>query len=333
MYLNRLHRVNFQTTYKFRIPLDYQISAIQFQRFQSASNLSLANGPLTTLPTELKFPVRERNQNVISYYFCVGKEYLKFYKVGIKNIYYNYKASLPIQELIDSKYEGSVSQAINANAISRSDFQLLTRNWHDLKRVPLFGLLFAMFGEFTPLIVMALGNIVPLTCRTPAQITRERERLERLRRRAFQQITSQLPTWPGSGLGSKQLMQISISLGLSSKIWSLFGGPPAVILRRNVKKRLEYLGYDDRLIEIAGGVKKMSIEEVKMALVERGIDVVGRAETELRYDLESWLKSRRGVSYSYERLLLTRQVSSNYIKTELINRVDLLCGLVKLYYR
>ncbi|RKF64359.1 putative letm1-like protein [Erysiphe neolycopersici] len=309
MSLNRIHRVYFQTSYRHRISLDYKISSIKFQRFQCVSNLSLANGPLTTLPTELKYPDRKVSQNIISHYFRVGKAYLQFYKAGVKNIYHNYKASLPIQELIDSQYEGSVSQAINANAISRSDFQLLTRNWHDLKRVPLFGLIFAVCGEFTPLIVMALGNIVPLTCRTPAQITRERKRLERSRRRAFQQVATQQPIKAVSELGSKQLIQISISLGLSSKIWSLLGGPPAAILRSKVKKRLEYFGQDDRLIEIAGGVQNMSTEEVEMALVVRGIDVLGRAENELRYDLESWLKLRGGVSYSYERLLLTRQVS------------------------
>ncbi|RKF81059.1 putative letm1-like protein [Golovinomyces cichoracearum] len=278
---------------------------IVFQRLRYSSSHSLANGPASTLPASLDSPTRKPGQAAFSYYYSVGKAYLGFYKTGMKNIYYNYKASQKIEDIIESKYGGKLSQAVKEKAISRSDFQLLTRNWHDIKRVPLFGLMFAVFGEFTPLVVLAIGNIVPLTCRIPAQITKERKKLEERRRKIIEPSASFKST-EGSpvSLEPKILAQINTSLGLSSQFWNFFGGPPHLILKRRVKKRLEYLRLDDELLEVAGGVHKMCTEEVKMALVERGIDVLGRDESLLRDDLKSWLGSRKKVAQ--EKLILSR---------------------------
>jgi len=60
------------------------------------------------------------------------------------------------------------------------------------------------------------------------------------------------------------------------------------------------------LIWMYGGVEEMSLEEVKMACVERGVDVLERKETDLRADLQNWLDSREKVPV--EKLLLTRYV-------------------------
>lgn len=51
----------------------------------------------------------------------------------------------------------------------------------------------------------------------------------------------------------------------------------------------------------------MTSQEVKMALVERGVDVLGKEDPQLKGDLDAWLKSREKVSA--ERLLLTRYKS------------------------
>lgn len=110
------------------------------------------------------------------------------------------------------------------------------------------------------------------------------------------------------GLGRMQLLHICWSLGLSSRAWDWFGGRlpglPTFMLRRKVSERVDYLGMDDKLIEKAGGLRDMSLEELRMACVERGINVLERTEEALKRDLESWLQSREKVSY--ERLLLTR---------------------------
>jgi len=105
-----------------------------------------------------------------------------------------------------------------------------------------------------------------------------------------------------------QLVHISWSLGLSSSVWDWLGGQypglPSFLLKGKVKRRVEYLELDDGLIVKDGGVREMEIEEVRMALVDRGVDVLGRGGKELRGDLNAWLKSREKVPV--ERLLLTR---------------------------
>lgn len=235
----------------------------------------------------------------------MGKAYLHFYKSGMKNIYHNYKASQPIQELIDSKYGGSLKLAATANAINRHDFLLVTRNWHDIKRVPAFGLMFVLFGEFTPLIVMAISGIVPWTCRVPAQIKNDRKKLEQIRQAAFRQLADISSDKLTIDIGkSMKLAHINKTLGLSSQLWDWIGGAPSTILQRKVTKRLEHLILDDNLIEMAGGVGEMSVQEVEMALVDRGVDTIGKSEIQLRRNLNCWLQMRKTVSL--ERLLLAR---------------------------
>ncbi|KAG0647239.1 hypothetical protein D0Z07_7014 [Hyphodiscus hymeniophilus] len=115
--------------------------------------LSKVNGPPTTLPALLDLPIREPNQSFFpGYAFKLGKAYATFYKTGVFNIYKNFQASRPLQRTLSSKYGGSLSSAISSGALTRSEFQLLNRNWHDLKRVPAFALVFLICGEFTPLV-------------------------------------------------------------------------------------------------------------------------------------------------------------------------------------
>ena len=215
--------------------------------------------------------------------------------------------SQPIQHAIDNNHNHSLSDAVAAGALTRSDFQLLTRNWHDIKRVPIFGLLFAICGEFTPLVVITLSNVVPWTCRIPKQITSDRLTLEKRRSISFRNLTS---TKSGNveELGRMELIHISWSLGLSSSAWDWLGGQlpglPTGILKGKVRRRVEYLGMDDKLIREEGGVKEMEEEEVRRACVERGIDVCGRSGEHVRESLDAWLRS--SVEWPIEKLLLTR---------------------------
>jgi len=234
---------------------------------------------------------------------------MTFYKTGGKNIYINYKATRPIQDRVNKNYNGSLAAAVKANALTRHDFQLLVRSWHDVKRVPVFGLVLMVCGEFTPLVVIALSNVVPWTCRIPRQINSDRQKLEKRRSISFRNLTLPPPTEAGvQNLKRMQLLHISWSLGLSSRAWDLLGGQypglPTFMLRRKAVKRVEYLSLDDGLILKDGGVGQMEIEEVRMACVERGIDAMGRNDKDLRGDLISWLKSAKQVPY--EHLLLTR---------------------------
>jgi len=186
----------------------------------------------------------------------------------------------------------------------------------------IFALVFAVCGEFTPLVVVLVSNIVPWTCRIPRQIERDRRKLEMRRGVSFRNLTLPPPTTAaartvtddgGAGMEMEelkrmQLLHISWSLGLSSSAWDYLGGRlpglPTWNLRRKVSRRVEYLGMDDGLIKKGGGVGLLEEEELRMACVERGIDVLDRSDEMLRGDLDDWLKSTEKVSI--EHLLLTR---------------------------
>jgi hypothetical protein len=105
-----------------------------------------------------------------------------------------------------------------------------------------------------------------------------------------------------------QLIHMSWSLGLSSSVWDYLGGQfpglPTFMLKKKVARRVQYLEMDDMLLQ-KGNVEELDEQEVTMACVERGINVVGRNEEDLKEDLGSWLKARvKGAPI--ERLLLTR---------------------------
>lgn len=286
----------------------------QSQRYQSTAASTVTpnpasskiNGPSTTLPASLDLPARAPGQSFFpGYAFKLGKAYATFYKTGVKNIYHNFVASRPIQQRIDTAHEGSLDNAVKAGALTRSEFQLLTRNWHDVKRVPIFALVFLICGEFTPLVVVALTSVVPWTCRIPKQLTSERTKLESRRNTSFRNLTAKYVK--GQPLDRMQLLHISWSLGLSSSMWDWVGGRlpglPTAVLRSKVARRVKYLEMDDSLIKKSGVVAEMSLDELKMALVERGMDVLNRGESQLRGDMNAWLRSQKE---GPERLLLTR---------------------------
>jgi len=165
-------------------------------------------------------------------------------------------------------------------------------------------------GEFTPLVVIAVSSVVPWTCRIPKQIAADRAKVEKRRAISFRNLTAAPPEEKGvRGLQRMQLIHVSWSLGLSSSMWDWLGGQypglPTAVLRRKVGKKVEYLEMDDKLLGNGQRVGELDTEEVKMALVERGVDVQDRPEQKLKGDLVAWLKSR-AQGAPVERLLLTR---------------------------
>lgn len=171
--------------------------------------------------------------------------------------------------------------------------------------------------------VLAVSSIVPRTCRIPRQVERDLRKLEGRRGVSFGNLvvpaasSTSTPTSVGKdkgngveSLGRMQLLHISWSLGLSSSIWDYLGGQlpglPTFILRRKVRARITYLEMDDTLL-MRGKIGELVGEEVKLACVERGIDVLGREGREVRGDLHRWVRAREG-GLSVERLLLMRYV-------------------------
>lgn len=85
------------------------------------------------------------------------------------------------------------------------------------------------------------------------------------------------------------------SLGLYPALWDRWipTAIPSSLVRRRVCTRLAELEVDDFAIERDGGVGKMEVREVRMACEERGIDILGKEEGNLRRSLEQWMARRR----------------------------------------
>lgn len=126
-----------------------------------------------------------------------------------------------------------------------------------MKRVPMFALVMLVCGEFTPLVVIAVSNVVPWTCRIPKQIDKDRRILEQRRAISFRNLTIPARTEAEEAKMKRMMaLHISWSLGLSSRMWDWLGGQlpglPTRILVRRVAKRIEYreLCYDDIVTNI-----------------------------------------------------------------------------------
>ena len=164
-----------------------------------------------------------------------------------------------------------------------------------MKRIPLFALIFMACGEFTPLVVPFLTAAVPGTCHIPKQVRGAREKLERRRKASFRELVVAPPTEDVGvgGLKREQLLHVGRSLGLHSAWWpQALGLPPNGLLKARIRARAEYLDMDDHLIESDGGVGEMELEEVRLALEERGLDLLGKNDQQLKGSLKSWLKAR-----------------------------------------
>ncbi|KAI9861492.1 MAG: hypothetical protein M1824_002384 [Vezdaea acicularis] len=268
----------------FSTPLTRKYSGAFTRKYSTPSAVRIihntrVNAPASTLPAPLVVPDSDPSKNLLSNAFAKGKAYLAFYKTGLKNVWFNYRAAEGLPE--------------EASALSRGEFQLKVRSRHDLFKLIPFGMILFVCGEFTPFVVVFVPNLVPWTCRIPRQVDGSRRAIEARRSVSFRNLTEELPR-EGVGLDElsrRQMLHISASLGLHGRLWPEEAGlPPDGLLWKRIGKRLQYLKVDDMLIQRDGGVEDMEMEEVKMALVERGVDVLGRPDTELRRLLESWLK-------------------------------------------
>ena len=298
-YTSRTHHP--KISYHYQPPLRQSSSA----RVVRINHNPLINPPSSTLPPPLVLPSRSPSQSTISYYFALGKAYLGFYKIGAKAVYTNFLESRALINRLPPSL--SVLDALKQGQLSRGEWQFIRRSGQDFAKVPLFALVFFVCGEFTPLVVLFIGGVVPRPCRIPKQIESMREKAEERRQRSFRSGTLQSnrisPTI--EGLRQNELQHIGRSLGLYSKWWDrIFNGAPTALVRRRAQKWIEYLSLDDMAITRDGGVGRMEIEEVRIALEERGVDILGKNDTVLNTQLRTWLDIRKFQPVT--RLLVTR---------------------------
>jgi hypothetical protein len=132
--------------------------------------------------------------------------------------------------------------------------------------------------------------VVPLTCRIPAQVGQLLRNGEGRRKVAREEVKNK---------GGSVVGYTARALGLCSSVWERVGlGVPEALVAGRVNRRLRFLAEDDRLLMEAGGARALEGEEVRLACVERGINVLERDEKTLRAVLHRWLSivGRKGLS-------------------------------------
>lgn len=107
------------------------------------------------------------------YLFALGKGYLNLFKTGLKNVWKNWKMANQIQTRIGTKKPHEIQDCaiwIDQPRITYNELELIRRTKRDIRKLPPFALIFAICGEFTPLVILALGSgVLPGTCVIPKQ--------------------------------------------------------------------------------------------------------------------------------------------------------------------
>ncbi|MCJ1459068.1 hypothetical protein MMC28_009445 [Mycoblastus sanguinarius] len=262
------------------------------------------NPPLTTRSPTLAVPDRPDGLAFYKYYYRVSRAYLSFYKTGLKAIWANYQIASRLPYSIFTSSSASIHQGVYKDNLSRADFQLIRRTWKDIAKLPPFVLIFMICGEFTPLIIVFMTGAVPRIIWIPKQVQKAREKAEARRKEmSIEESGGIVVSGPArtSLIASmtepsqtKALRHLGASLGLYPAWWDRYlpTGPPMSLVRRRVYKRLEELEVDDFAIERDGGVEKMEDGELTIACEERGLDVLGKDEQQLREELREWLRQR-----------------------------------------
>ncbi|KAK6841154.1 hypothetical protein PG987_002014 [Apiospora arundinis] len=245
------------------------------------------NPPASTRPPPLDLPVREPDSSVFGYYYKLGKAYTTFYKTGLKAIFTNRRLLLP-RAPGPPNQPSSSSAGASPITPSRAAVLLRERTSHDLARLPVFGALVLVFGEFTPLIVLIFPTLTPLTCRIPKQTAKLRSKAQQ-RREASRWNLRHVAADDAAGIEKVTPGHVARSLGLGLSLRDKMGVDPPFAAAR-ATRAVQRLVRDDFLIRDGGGVKGLVDEEVVMACEERAMDVASQEPKKLRKQLAKWIE-------------------------------------------
>lgn len=280
-------------------PFDFDISLLP-----PTNSLFLLNPPPSARPPPWDLPA-QGSKGLFAHLFALGKASLGFYKTGIKAIYGNYKLTREIRSRVGEENRRTPRiQLLGQGLISRGEYQLIQRTYADISRAPLFALIFAIFSEWTPVVVVAFSSAVPRTLWIPKQVEKARTRLEARRELAKAVWPAPVPPTEAAGdtktnparLQREKILGVGRMLGMYPEWWDRYLPSwmvPVNSVKNRVQRRLDELWVDDLGIERDGGVAKLEGEEVLMAAEARGLDVVDRDVSAVRDDLTRWIKARK----------------------------------------
>ncbi|KAG7009012.1 hypothetical protein G7Y79_00003g008800 [Physcia stellaris] len=272
-------------------------TTVSTSRSNSLTSSLTLNPPASTRPPPLELPSRLPEQPAYKYYFSVGKTCANFYKTGFINLYRNFQAAKAIAQRLESTtYEEDVRNGL----ISRAEWHLVRRQRADALKIPLFALVFICCGEFTPLVAIYVNGAIPKTLWVPKQIEHARKKLEARRREVFRNppvgLDLDLKRADSEPLSKGELLHLGRSLGLYSSLWDRINLPPFWLIRRRAKKHMDFVELDDFTIHRDGGVENLESVEVQLAAEMRGLDVLGKKESELRSTLSDWMLHRSALA-------------------------------------
>ncbi|CAJ2509592.1 Uu.00g146180.m01.CDS01 [Anthostomella pinea] len=242
---------------------------------------TLLNPPASTRPPPLDLPTRDPSASLFRHLFSLGKAYTNFYKTGLKAVFTNRTLLRTTPSAATPPHLGNSADTYP----SRAAILLRARVRHDLARLPVFGVVVLVCGEFTPLIVLLFPKLTPYTCRIPKQLDVIRKGAEDRRGASYRALAH---VSREDGLHRTADGHICRVLGLTSRWWDRAGldGPMSSV---KAAKAVEWIVNDDRMIREGGGVEIVENGEVVLACEDRGIDVRGKEIGELRRKLESWI--------------------------------------------
>ena len=276
------------------------------------------NPPPTVYPPPLNVPFWDASKPHYKNYYELGKAYLKFYKTGFYQIKDNVNLVRFHIALPTLGRKRDTVAALKAGKVSRSEHRVHQSAQSDLSKLPLFGLLFCITGEFTPLFVPFLSAIVPRTLWLPIQQEKaQRKARERVERFSPKADDDAVPYVAGKDcyeshltaqeVGASQVRKARIAAGVAINAWPRFWDPlvsnvlPISLLASRLKRKADDLRLDDMAIERDGGVKRLNEAEARRAAELRGLHTAVKEEEWkdilqkcIKVNRKDWAEDMRG---------------------------------------
>ncbi|CDO53652.1 Conserved hypothetical protein [Geotrichum candidum] len=327
---------------------DYLKSPVFAQNLLNITTNNVRNEKINaykTLPYEL-VPA-SKDASAIKRFMTNGKELVKLYKNGIVNVWKNNKESKVIlksllakdvTELIKSILEKQGIERItskieeNKNSegntvdiqipeegnLTRSQYQMLLKTPSDFSKLPIFSVLFAIFMECTPIIVMLVPHVVPSTCLIPrqqkAQVARNNKHITALKAlEALPADEEAIPKYFSRSvyhMSKQELRALSTALQLYSSLIPVSLIPKSY-LESAMKTHIDQIKCDDVLIGWYGGVWDLAPTELVRACQARAISTDNVSDQELRIKLFSWIVNFSQGRYDAGFFLHTLEADSN----------------------
>ncbi|KAK7530019.1 hypothetical protein IWX49DRAFT_385033 [Phyllosticta citricarpa] len=284
------------------------------------------NPPISTLPAPVNLPAKDAHDSKMKYWFETGKAYLSFFKTGVRNVWANSKVARKLRkskgnELTRAEFQLIVRSRHDVNRLPIFAIVLLVFGEFTPLVAPfLVGVMpktcrppqteegLARRAEiqrqiaeqrWNEVVDSVPRNLKPLIQKDPYQL------FEKLR-------TIAGPDEEGAVLATRVANTLSFKLACMYDLYTkpmfklrektTHWGPLSqaiatrIFFKREHRRHSQYYTYlirDSELLLRDGEIHQLSSRELRIACMERGINVLDRSDAEARNDLMKWLLADR----------------------------------------